>query len=104
MTDEQTPLTADERAELEQLRAEKRERERALQARRERAELEQLRSMHAAHERMPDADGAKEARVKKRSIMEPDDDLSMPLGQKIVLVAIALIVLAIVATFVFSPR
>lgn len=104
MTDEQTPLTAEERAELEQLRAEKREWERALQAKRERAELEQLRSMRAAHEHTSEVDDANQARAEKRSIMEPDDDLSMPLGQKIVLVAVALIVLAIVATFVFSPR
>lgn len=104
MTDEQTPLTAEERAELEQLRAEKRERERALQAKRERAELEQLRSMRAAREHTSEVDDANQARAEKRSIMEPDDDLSMPLGQKIVLVAVALIVLAIVATFVFSPR
>ena len=104
MPDEQTPLTEAERAELEQLRAEKRERERAAQARRERAELEQLRSERAAHDHASVADAARGAKPEKRSIMEPDDDLSMPLGQKIVLVAIALIVLAIVATFVFSPR
>ena len=104
MTDEQRPLTAAERAELEQLRAEKRERERAAQARREWAELEQLRSMHDAYARKADVGGAKEERKGKRSIMEPDDDLSMPLGQKIVLVAIALIVLAIVVSFVLSSR
>lgn len=104
MTDEQTPLTAAERAELEQLRAEKRELELAAQAKRERAELEQLRSMHAAHSRETHLDDAHEVRSEKRSIMEPDEDLSMPLGQKIVLAAIALIVLAIVVVFVFSPR
>ena len=104
MTDEQTPLTAAERAELEQLRAEKRERERAAQVRRERAELEQLRSMHGAHERKSDDGGAKETQKGKRSIMEPNDDLSMPLGQKIVLTAIALIVLAVIASIVLSPR
>ena len=101
MTDEQTPLTEAERAELEQLRAEKRERERVAQARRERAELERLRSERAVRDR---GSGAEEARAAKRSIMEPDEDLSMPLGQKIVLVAIAVIVLAIVAVFAFSPR
>lgn len=104
MTDEQAPLTAAERAELEQLRAEKLERERAEQARRERAELEQLRSENAARKRGPHADDVGERRTERRSIMEPDDDLSMPLGQKIVLVAIALIVLAIVVVFAFSPR
>ena len=104
MTDEQTPLTPAERAELEQLRAEKQERERAEQIRRERAELEQLRAERAAQDRGPQVDGATGRRAESRSIMEPGDDLSMPIGQKIVLVVLALVVLAIIATFVFSPR
>ncbi len=104
MADDQMPLTADERAELEQLRAEKLERERAERARRERAELEQLRSERAVRNQTSSVETTGGSRPEKRSIMEPDDDLSMPLGQKIVLVALALVVLAIVAAFVFSPR
>lgn len=49
MTDHNdSPLTAEERAELEQLRAEKAKREEEARARRERAELERLRAEHAA--------------------------------------------------------
>lgn len=48
MTDHNdSPLTAEERAELEQLRAEKAKREEEARARRERAELERLRAEHA---------------------------------------------------------
>ncbi len=49
MTDHNdSPLTAEERAELEQLRAEKAKRDEEARARRERAELERLRAEHAA--------------------------------------------------------
>lgn len=44
MSDEPRPLTDDERAELEELRAEKARHEQELKARRERAELEELRA------------------------------------------------------------
>ena len=88
-------LTDEERAELEQLRAEKAERERAARDAAERAELERLRSERArsAAEREQDARDA-EARARGRALMEPDDDdLKMPLGQKVVILAVVAIVL-----------
>lgn len=109
-----TPLTDAERAELEELRAQKAEREALERARRERAELEQLRAERdnansRSVKRHPDA-GAQEqlsarerqARERARKLMEPGEDLSMPLGQKIVLIGLALVVLVIVATTLFS--
>ena len=74
MADE-TPLTDEEREELRRLRAEKAARERAQADAAQKAELERL-------------------RVER----EPDDDLKMPVGQKIVLLALAVIV----ALFVIS--
>lgn len=87
-------LTEEERAELEQLRAEKAAREDAERARRERAELERLRAERAAR--------AEEERA--RSLMEPGDDLSMPVGQKIVLAGVAIAVLLAVAIVFFGPK
>lgn len=86
-------LSEDERAELEALRAEKAKR----QASAERAELERLRqeeqqvAADAERDRQIDA-----ARAQGRKLMEPDDDLKMPVGQKIVLGLLALIVIAFV--------
>lgn len=84
-------LTDDERAELERLRAEKADRERAA----ERAELERLRA-EAAVEREREAADARVEKIRERNrkIMEPDDDdLRMPLAQKLVLgIAILLMV------------
>ena len=61
----------------------------------ERAELEQLRAEKAQRERM---DAERDAAIERgRRLMEPDDDLSMPIGQKIVLLAVALMSAAIVA-------
>jgi len=90
-----SPLTDEERAELEELRAQKAAREEAAQ----REELERLRSERAAAE----ANAAEDARIaevreRNRKLMEPDDDLKMPLGQKVVLIAVAIIALAIVAS------
>ena len=48
MTDQNTPLSDEERAELEALRAEKARREEEERARKERAELEALRAEQAA--------------------------------------------------------
>lgn len=87
---ENTPLSDEERSELEKLRAEKAARDKAQEAARERAELERLKAEKAAREK----DAAEqrriaEAREKGRQLMEPDDDdLRMPKGQKIVIAAI----------------
>ena len=86
-------LTDEERAELEQLRAEKAAREQASRDAAERAELERLRAQRAASEAEREAvarDAA--ARERGRKLMEPDeDDLKMPLGQKIVILAIVVV-------------
>ncbi len=91
MPQDDVPLSDAERAELELLRAEKRARE-------ERAELARLRAEEREDVRVA------MARERGRSLMEPGDDLSMPLGQKIVLVGLAVVVVAIVALLVFMPR
>lgn len=100
-------LTDAERAELEALRAEKAAREQEAAAAKERAELEALRNEKAAAEAaqakaQEEADkAAKEAelderdaarRERAREMMEPDDDLKMPLAQKIVLFVIAVLI------------
>ena len=94
-------LTDDERAELEQLRAEKAAAE---QAAAERNELEELRHEKAEREReLERARAAEDAatdahiaeiRERNRKLMEPDDDLKMPIAQKIVLVVVAVVVIA----------
>ena len=92
MADE-TPLTDEEREELRRLRAEKAARERAQADAAQKAE--RLRVEKAEAER--DALDA-QRRERAREYMEPDDDLKMPVGQKIVLLALAVIV----ALFVIS--
>ena len=109
MGNDNTPLTDAERAELEQLRAEKQAREDAERARRERAELERLRAERAQSQSVASAGAAQDKRIQEsrergRKLMEPDDDLSMPLGQKLVLVGIAIAVVAIVALLMFGPK
>ncbi len=111
MSNDAMPLSDEERAELEQLRAEKAMREEQERARRERAELEQLRAQKNGRQQQVSsvqerAESARihEARERGRRLMEPDDDLSMPLGQKIVLTVMAIIVIVIVATVVFGPK
>lgn len=97
-------LSDEERAELEQLRAEKAARERAARAEQERAELEQLRAERARaarteeeRRRAAQAQAEEAADVERaRKFMEPDEDLRMAPGQKLVLlgiVAVALVVL-----------
>lgn len=71
------PLTSDERAELEQLRAEK--------AARERASVQEQKAVE-----------------RERRLMEPGDDLSMPVGQKIVLIVVALLAAAGIAMIVLG--
>jgi Flp pilus assembly protein TadB len=112
MADEVRPLSDEERAELEALRAEKAAREKREQAARERAELEALRSesvkqsQPAKPRREASATAAaraaaeedrriREQRERGAKLMEPDDDLRMPLGQKLVLGVIALLVVII---------
>ena len=90
-------LSEQERAELERLRAEKAERERAERDRAERAELERLR---AERERAEYDARVAEVRERNRRAMEPDEDLKMPLGQKLVLLVLAIIVAVFVMSFV----
>ena len=87
---EDTGLTDEERAELEQLRAEKAARQQAERDAAERAELERLRAQRATDEAERAARAREaQARERGRALMEPDeDDLRMPLGQKIVILAI----------------
>lgn len=102
-----TNLTDAERAELEALRAEKAAREQKAAAAKERAELDALRAEKAAADAAKAAQeqaAAKEARERElderdaairaraREVMEPDEDLKMPLAQKIVLFVIAVLI------------
>lgn len=91
------PHTDEERAELERLRAEKAAREQAARNAAQKAELESLRAEQAEAEQMArDA----ERRERAREYMEPDEDLKMPLGQKLVLLVLAIIVAVFVMSFV----
>ena len=92
-------LTAEERAELEELRREKAAREQAQAAARERAELEQLKAERERYEteRVTDEHIAT-VREQGKKLMEPDEDdedIRMPLGQKIVLAAIFILAAAL---------
>ncbi len=124
-------LTDAERAELEALRAEKERRElEALRAEKERAELEALRAekTRAAQAEAPAAEDAQlvadqqraarqaaqqeaeqirriqEQRAKGRALMVPDEDdedIKMPLGQKIVIgTVVILAVIFVVSQFI----
>jgi hypothetical protein len=98
-----TPLTDEERAELEQLRAEKAARAEAEQAARERAELARLKEERATRQREAAAmQRESELREQGRRLMEPDDeDLGMPIGQKIVFGLVLVLALAVlIAQFV----
>ena len=110
MSEEARPLSEEERVELEALRAEKAAREERARAERERAELEALRAEREATSQRPTrpvrqtasrAEAAedqriREARERGAKLMEPDDDLRMPVGQKIVLGVIMLLVAIVV--------
>lgn len=92
------PLTDSERAELEQLRAERAARAEAA----ERAELEKLRAEREREriEQQQD-EHIQDIRERNRKLMEPDDDdLSMPVAQRVVLGVLAFIVLAFVVYLV----
>ena len=89
MADSNTPLSDAERAELERLRAEKAQRDRSRADAQRRAELERLRRDQA------DADAERrdaQRRERAREYMEPDEDLKMPLAQKLVLLVVAIII------------
>ena len=107
-------LTDAERAELEALRAEKERRElEALRAEKERAELEALRSektraAQAAAQAEAEAAAAEDAQLvaaqQRAALMEPDEDdedIKMPLGQKIVIgTVVILAVIFVVSQFI----
>lgn len=104
-----TPLSDDERAELEALRAEKARREEAERARRERVELEALRAEAKPSQRpssKPDAVAAQDPADKtfgQRMVTssETDDDglPAMPPAQKII---IAVCIIAALGFVVYS--
>lgn len=119
MAQDATPLSDDERRELEELRAQKRAREEAEQARREREELERLRAEQSreaaraqrasgasATSKAPSQEELREraARERGKKLMEPGDDLSMPLGQKLVLAAVFLVVAGFVVAILCMPH
>lgn len=93
-----SPLTDSERAELEQLRAERAARAEAA----ERAELKKLRAERERVRIQQEQDKhIQELRERNRKLMEPDDeDLSMPVAQRVVLGVLAFIVLAFVVYLV----
>lgn len=124
MAQDDAPLTDAEREELEQLRAEK--------ARREREELDELREEKAAasEARPPQGEPTpaeqprertrrvrtvtpeeaaqiehdREVRARNAKLMEPDDDLNMPIGQKIVLVGVIVAAAIALVAIVFGPH
>ncbi len=95
-----TPLSDGERAELEQLRAEKAARADAARAAQERAELERLKEERAYAQREAEAiERESQMRERGRRIMEPDEEsLGMPLGQKVVLGLVLLVAIVLVAS------
>lgn len=118
MADQNQALSDSERAELEALRAEKAAREQEARAAAERAELEALRAEKAAHDQEARAAAQRaaaqqaaarqeleedariaEVRERNRQLMEPDEDLNMPVAQKIVLAVLALVVIAAIVYF-----
>ncbi len=97
------PLSDEERAELEALRTERAEREAQEQARKERAELARLKAEHERLQRESALDARdREIRERNAKLMEPDEDLNMPVGQKVVLVSIAALAIILVLMTVFG--
>lgn len=93
MPDNHTPLSEDERLELERLRAEKQQRMQAKTAEQHRLELERLRREKAQAELDAQADERDaKRRQRAREYMEPDEDLKMPLAQKVVLLFVAILI------------
>lgn len=104
-------LTDEERAELEQLRAEKAAREQAARAAAERAELDRLRAEKAQAQKSAEVAAARSAQQaqeaadleRARKLMEPDDDdLKMAPGQKIVIAAVVGIALVWLLITIFG--
>lgn len=87
-THNEDSLSRAERAELLELRKEKAERMRE-QQRAQAAQKQQAAAARARDEHI------KYIQEMNRKIMEPDDDLRMPLGQKIVLICLAVLAAAI---------
>lgn len=126
MSEDDGPLSSEERAELEELRAERARRQQAERDRAEREELERLRSERDASQAQVPADQAKvrrtrrvrtvtpeeaaqiehdkQVRARNARLMEPDDDLAMPIGQKIALVGIFAFAIIAVLAIVFGPK
>lgn len=128
MSDEDRPLTDEERAELEELRAERERQRQAEQDRRDREELERLRAEREARQNPAQGQGAagterrtrrvrtvtpeeaaqiehdRQVRERNAKLMEPGDDLSMPVGQKVALVAIFAFAIIAVLAIVFGPK
>lgn len=103
MAESGVPLTDEERAELEALRAERAAREEAERARAERAELERLKAERARSAQEAETDRhIAEVRARNAKLMQPDDDLRMPLGQKIVLIGLVVVVIAILVMSKFG--
>ena len=106
MSDDMHTLSEDERAELERLRQEKKLREAQAQAAAERAELERLRAEQAQaksiEQERKEAEHIAEVRARGAKLMQPDeDDLRMPIGQKIVIISVVLLaILFFITTFV----
>jgi hypothetical protein len=97
------PLSDEERAELEALRTERAEREAQEQARKERAELARLKAERERLQRESALDARdREIRERNAKLMEPDEDLNMPVGQKVVLVSIAALAIILVLMTVFG--
>lgn len=101
---EDKPLSDEERAELEELRAEKARRAQEAQARRDRRELEELRAKKAQSQAEAQRDAQiRAARQRGTKLMEPDpedEDIRMPLGQKLVLLGIAVVAVIFIAMMV----
>lgn len=107
MADNETPLSEDERAELERLRAAQAEAAAANQARIEREELKRLREKqkYAREDAAYYAEKARRKAEREKERENPDfsvDDLPpMPKKQKIVLGAVGVAVLALVGYLVW---
>ncbi|MGN0075907.1 MAG: hypothetical protein ACI38Z_02920 [Parafannyhessea sp.] len=103
MADSTKPLSDDERRELEELRAEKARKEQERKARRDRAELERLKAERKRAMAETERDRrARELGERNARLMEPDEDLNMPKGQKVVLVSLAILVVAIILVTVLG--
>ncbi len=103
MAENEAPLTEEERAELEQLRAEKAEREERQRVRAEREELARLKAERARAQSRADEDRRiAEVRARNAKLMEPDEDLHMPIAQKIVLAGLAILAIVLICMTFFG--